>query len=332
MAEGWRIAVVGATGWLGGEVVEALRLSPLPVGELVAMGSPASAGKSVEWGELRVPVQRLDPERLEEVDAIFVAAPPQAVAEDLAAVRGQGPLLVDLVGLHADDPAVPLVALGINPGLLDEVRETGVVRVPGPVSLALTAILRPLGARAALAGVHGVALRPASTRGREAVEELSQQVMALFNQREPRRVVFPDGLAFDVLPGDGQDGWSDDERRVGEELAVLVGIDSRGVAISEVILPVFTGMGLEVELIAMDRLTVDDVAACLEEAPGVELATGRPQRWMLRGRVGSPVVQVGRLRQDPSGRTVHLWASTDPTRLVAANAVATAAAVLQGAS
>ena len=169
-----------------------------------------------------------------------------------------------------------------------------------------------------------------------AIEELSRQVVALFNHKEPPRRVFPRGLAFDLLPQVGEvegaadradpqqgaQGWTPAERRLASEIAILSEIPESRVALALAVAPLFSGIAanLHVELEAEAPLA--EIRARLEGGRGVRWSDPLPGPRRLVGRAG---LYLGGLRADPGGAGVHLWAIADNLRFAATgNAIAVA--------
>ncbi|MCB9764867.1 MAG: hypothetical protein H6739_34140 [Alphaproteobacteria bacterium] len=320
---GLNVAVIGATGVIGTELLATLARAPFDIARLVPIASRASTTDTLMFKDRAHKVVDLTPESLDGVDLAFAALPRGAADDALRELADAGCMVVDLAGIWAEDAQVPLVALGINPVELEAVRELRVVRSPGPLALTVAAIGAAAATQVELAGLRGTALLPASTAGRRGVEELSGQVVSSFNSKDPPRVVFPHGLAFDLLPrwGDGPaDDWTDVELRAAADAARILGIDPRRVALSVAVAPMFSGMGLSLNILATTPIAIDPLKVALEEYPAVRLR--EPRRLSPRAQNEQARIAVGRVRADLGGLGAHLWASADPARLTAANAVA----------
>jgi aspartate-semialdehyde dehydrogenase len=199
----------------------------------------------------------------------------------------------------------------------------------------LAHLLGPLRAHAGDLRCRGMVMHSAALRGRGGVEELSNQVVSLFNSRTPQRKVFEHGLAFDLEPLVGQpgdSGWSDHELRISGQAATLLGLAPDRLVLSAMIGPWFNGIAFSLQLETDSGLDAARVASIFEAAPSLALASGVSADELPRPRRvdGSPQLQVGRLRDDPSGGSVHLWAVADELRFGAAgNAVSLLAALLE---
>lgn len=323
--EGLSVGVVGATGALGKEVIAALERAPFTIRQLVCVASPGSHQPEVSFLGTNYKVLTLSPETLEQMDLVIAALPVGPGDDLLREAAEAGCTVIDLAGIWANDPGAPLGALGITSVEMDAVREVGVARAAGPIPLVLGAIGAAIRQRSTLLGVRGTVLMPASVAGRAGVDELSGQVVAMFNSREPPRSTFRGGLAFDLLPSWGDlsvEGWSVTERRAAEETGRILGLPAANIALSVVVAPMFAGMGMSLQVFTESGLGAAGVTEALASSGLVSLHDAGDVALQPRGKLGQAVISVGRIRDDPQGAGVHLWVSADPLRLTAANAVA----------
>ncbi|MCB9778341.1 MAG: hypothetical protein H6742_07240 [Alphaproteobacteria bacterium] len=340
------IVVVGATGAVGSDLLSVLHRSALPVGELRLVASPSSAGESVEVDGVRHRVHVLSgpPESMpvfEEADLVFLAVPPDVAREIGPAIAELGPMVVDIGGNLAG--LAPLVVPAVNmDALVDGARE-GIVSSPSAPAVLVSTVVAALRDLVPLR-VGGTLLLSAGLAGRDGAAELSAQVVAMFNQKDPPRKVFPTGLAFDLQTSVGTvprapegeadplEGWTDAERRLAAEVAVLTGLPPTRVVLDLAVAPTFSGLSasLLIELEAplddgTDGTGLDEVRARLAEAPTIRQQDPVPGPRRLVGHAGA---YVGRVRRDPSGNAVHLWAVADNLRFAAVgNAIAIATAL-----
>jgi aspartate-semialdehyde dehydrogenase len=325
-----RVAVVGATGVLGSEVLAVLSDSSLAIEELVPVGTDRSLGQEIEFRGASYPVETELPD-LEGVDLLFLCAP-AAASLDLArrAIRAEL-TCIDASGALAGSQDLPLAAAGLAPPPPVDVSPL-VVAPPGS-TLALALPLAPLAARAGLERVVGVAMEAASWGGRQGIESLYQESIAIFNQEEPPYPeVFGRPVAFDCIPAIGEVGTSG--ATTGEELlarsvARLLGGEVR-VSATLIQVPAFVGFGASLAIETKRPLDPKEAEEALAGAPGVELWRGEASGQTLRAAAGRDVVLVGRVRQDPSCASgLLLWLASDVLRLAAANAVKLAIARLR---
>jgi len=325
-----RVALVGATGVLGGEVLAVLSESSLAIGELVPVATERSLGQEIEFRGETHPVETELPE-LADVDLLFLCAP-VAASLDLArrAIRAEVPC-IDASGALAGAGDLPLAVAGLAPAPPPE--ESPLVVAPPGAALAWALALAPLAARAGLERVVGVAMEAASRGGRHGIESLYQESIALFNQEElPEPDVFGRPVAFDCIPTLGEvasDGATGPEALLARSVARLLGGGPR-VSATLVQIPTFVGLGASLAIETREPLDPKQAEEALAGARGIELWRGEASGQTLRAAAGRDVVLVGRVRRDPSSASgLLLWLASDVLRLAATNAVQLAVARLR---
>jgi len=330
MSAGVRVALVGATGLLGSEVLAVLAESTLEIAELLPVATDRSLGQEIEFRGETHPVETELPE-LRDVDLVFLCVP-AAASLDLArrALRAEV-ACIDASGALAASADLPLAA----PALLPAAAGDGsplVVAPPGG-ALAWALALAPLAARAGLERVVGVAIEAASWGGRQGIESLYQESIAIFNQEDlPAPEVFGRPVAFDCIPALGeidQSGASEREALLAGSVARLLGGEVR-VAATLIQVPAFVGFGSSLAVETRRPLDPKQAEEALAAAPGVELWRGEASGQTLRSSAGRDRVLVGRVRRDPTRDSgLLLWIATDVLRLAAVNAVEVAVARLR---
>jgi aspartate-semialdehyde dehydrogenase len=327
-----RIGVAGATGAVGREITTLLDRAELPV-EQVPMASPACKTHSLELGGRNVRVENLLPEHIHACDLLIVAVPPEVAREPVEAALDEGVPIIDLSGVLGPERGVPLVVAAANRVDLEGFREHQAVASPRPEVVGLASLLAPVRAHAADLRCRGTVMHSAAGAGRAGIEELSNQVVSLFNSRTPQRTVFPEGLAFDLEPAigvPGQDGWTGHEDRCARQLAALLRVPPERFAFTTLMGPWFNGICFSLLLETDAGLDAAQLERIYEAAPAVALATGSDPLPRPRRADGMAQIQLGRLRDDPGGGAVHLWAVADELRFGAAgNAVALLAALIE---
>jgi len=332
MSAGLRVAIVGATGALGSEVLAVLAESSAEVAELWPVATDRSLGQELEFRGEQVPVEMALPGE-GSLDLLFLCTPAGACL-DLArrALREAVPC-VDATGTLAAGGAAPLAVAALAPPPSAE--EAPLVVSPPGAALAWALALAPLARAAGPLRVVGTALEAASLGGRQGIESLYQESIALFNQDEPPApVVFAGPIAFDCIPALGDalpDGETEREASLARTVARLVGPGTR-VAATLLQVPAFVGFGSALALETSRALDPKQAQDALAGAAGVELWRGEPGALTLRAAANRDRVLVGRVRRDPSHESgLLLWLASDLPRLAAANAVAVAVARLRRA-
>ena len=327
-----RVAVVGATGAVGGEVLALLESRRFPLQALVPIATERSLGDTVELLGHDVPVET-DVAALAGLDLVIVCTPPGQGLGWVRRALQERVACIDLSGAVASAPEVPLLAADEDPAP-DALRQP-VIAAPSGTVLAWRRVLAPLAARAGLRRVVATALEPVSGAGRAGVEALEAETRALFNQQEPPEPqVFDHGIAFDCLPATGApgaDGQTPFEEALARDLARLLG-RPLALAVTSLRIPIFAGAGAALAVETEEVLEASACADLLAKTPGVALCADAPPGPTTRDSVGRDEVLVGRVRRDPTRETgLLLWIAADPIRLAAVNALRLAEARFRGA-
>ena len=324
------VGVVGATGAIGREVLGVLDRVRWRPEQVSVSASPGTTVHAVEYGEESVPVEDIRDLDTGLLDAVILAAPEGPSRDVGERALEDGVVIVDVSGAFRGEPDVPTVVPWINPEALAHGSVRDVVALPGAPALLLASVLGPLARAGVLGDVQATVLVPASARGRGGIEELSKQVIALFNAGAPPRRIFPHGLAFDLLPAlsePDEDGWTTEEHETVAQVQALLGA---AVPLSATLVgvPVFSGISAELVIRPSRRVLPDLLARILGDA-GVGLPDQAGSRYLPRPRrvEGQPFAQVGRIRSRDEGAVIHIWVSMDNLR-----AIATAAVGLTGAA
>jgi aspartate-semialdehyde dehydrogenase len=326
--ERYNVAIVGATGAVGEEMREVLQERLFPVGDLRLLASERSAGQFLDFNERRVRVDVLREDSFEGIDiALFSAG--SSVSDKFAPLAvASGSVVIDNTSRFRMESDVPLVVPEVNPKEIAKYESRGIVANPNCSTIQMVVALKPIHDAARVRRVVVSSYQSASGAGRLAMDELSQQTLALFNGKEITNEKFPHQLAFNCIPHidvflDG--GYTKEELKIIQETRKILGEPSLRVTATAVRVPVFCGHSESVNIETEKKLTAQDVRAILREAPGI-LVCDDPKNNiypMAIDAVGTDVTLVGRIREDdsvPNG--INLWIVADNLRKGAAlNAV-----------
>jgi aspartate-semialdehyde dehydrogenase len=326
---GITVALVGASGAVGQDLLTALDRSSLPVAHWRLIASRAARVGSLEVGGKSVKVHPAPPvfaesALFEDVDLIIFATPPEVTREQAPGLAEAGVAIIDVGAALADRG--PLVVPGVDMTALARFPESRIACAPTAATVLVATALAPL-FRLGAERVHGTVMLSAGVAGRDGMEELSAQVLALFNQGEPPRAIFPSGLAFDLHAQVGRDseGWTSVERRLSAEVAAVLRIPPEHLALSVAMVPLFSGVAASLHVSVPGGITAESAAAGFEGATTVRLGDPVPGPRRLTGKA---TAYVGRLRPDPLGDGLSLWAAADNLRFGASgNVVAIASAL-----
>lgn len=330
------VAVVGATGAVGREMLRILEQRKFPVARLVLLASPKSAGKKLPFMAHEVPVEAIGPRSFEGVHvALFSAG--SAVSREIAPMAAHaGAVVIDNSSAWRMDPDVPLVVPEVNLAAASR-RPKNIIANPNCSTIQMVVALKPLHDAAKLEHIVVSTYQAASGKGHAAVEDLIQQARAVLDGRPFQPTVFPGPLAFNVLCDwkTGQNDYSEEELKMVFETRKIMGDDRIAVSPTCVRVPVITGHSESVWVRFKRSMSAEEAKALLRNAPGVALmdepyAPGRHPQPLAA--VGTDPVYVGRVRDDVgSPGCISMFVVSDNLRKGAAlNAVQIAECIAAG--
>ncbi len=332
---GYVVAVAGATGAVGQEMIKILEERKFPVSRLVLLASERSVGKRLSFRDDEVRVEQLTTKSFEGVDlALFSAGGDRSKAFAPAAV-GAGAVVIDNSSAFRMEPEVPLVVPEVNPEQIW--KHQGIIANPNCSTIQMVVVLKPIHDAAKIERVVVATYQSVSGTGQQAIEELDRQVRALLNFEEPECHVYPHQIAFNILPhiDNFQDsGYTKEEIKMINETKKIMGDDSIRVTATTARVPVFYSHSEAVNVETAYKLTADQCRDILSRAPGV-MVIDEPaaNRYPLAiDAAGQDLVFVGRIREDLSiDNGLDLWVVSDNLRKGAAlNAVQIAELLIQG--
>jgi aspartate-semialdehyde dehydrogenase len=324
----YNVAVVGATGAVGEQMREVLEERAFPVHELRLLASERSAGQFLPFEGRQVRVDVLDENSFNGIDIALFSAGGGVSAKFAPIAVAAGAVVVDNTSCFRMEPDVPLVVPEVNAGAIAEYSRRGVVANPNCSTIQMVVALKPIHDAARIKRVVVSTYQSVSGAGRRAMEELSQQVAALFNGRELRKEKFPHQIAFNCIPHIDvfvEGGYTKEEWKMIHETRKIFNEPALPVTATAVRVPVFCSHSESINVETEKKLTVADVRALLREAPGVIVSdeTENNVYPLAIEATGKDATYVGRIREDdsvPNG--LNLWVVADNLRKGAAlNAV-----------
>ena len=322
----YKVAILGATGLVGREMVKVLDERRFPISDLVLLASERSAGEKVNFGKRSIVVQVATPERFNEVDIVLASAGSEVAARLLPDAVERGCVCIDNSSAFRMQADVPLVVPEVNPeAVLDE---DGIIANPNCSTIQLVMALKPLHDAARIRRVVVSTYQSVSGAGRKGIDELAQQTIALLNQKPLDIEVHAARIAFNAVPqiGDwGADDYTTEEIKLVAETQKILGLPELPVTATAVRVPVFAGHSESVHVEFESPLSADEARALLSASPGVEVIdeprTGRYP--MAMDCAERDEVFVGRIRPDRSvPHGLAMWIVADNLRKGAAtNAV-----------
>ncbi|MDM5297988.1 aspartate-semialdehyde dehydrogenase [Bacillus pumilus] len=316
MGRGLHVAVVGATGAVGQQILKTLADRDFEMDTLTLLSSKRSAGTKVTFRDQEYTVQEATPESFEGVSIAFFSAG-GSVSKALApeAVK-RGAIVVDNTSAFRMDENIPLVVPEVNEKDLHD--HQGIIANPNCSTIQMVAALEPLRQAYGLKKVIVSTYQAVSGAGHEAIEELYSQSQAILNKEEVTPEVMPYQIAFNAIPQIDKfqdNGYTFEEMKMINETKKIMHMPELEVAATCVRLPIETGHSesVYIELDATNA-TVDDLKSILKDAPGITLQDDPSQQLypMPADAVGKNDIFVGRIRKDldrPNG--FHLWIVSD---------------------
>jgi aspartate-semialdehyde dehydrogenase len=326
--EQYNVAVVGATGAVGEQMREVLEERAFPVKNLRLLASERSAGQFLPFGGRQLRVGVLDENSFENIDIALFSAGGSISAKFAPAAIAAGAVVVDNTAYFRMDPEVPLVVPEVNANVIGDYRDRRIVANPNCSTIQMVVALKPIHDAARIKRIVVSTYQSVSGAGRRAMEELSQQVGALFNGRELKKEKFPHQIAFNCIPHIDvflEGGYTKEEWKMIHETRKIFNEPALPVTATTVRVPVFCGHSESINVETEKKITAAQAKALLREAPGVIVAD-EPENNVYPLAIdatGKDATYVGRIREDDSvANGLNLWVVADNLRKGAAlNAV-----------
>jgi len=322
------VAVVGATGAVGGTMIRMLQERRFPIGELRLLASARSAGRSVDVGGTEHIVREATPDAFDGVDiALFSAGGDTSKALAPEAAR-RGATVIDNSSAWRMDPGVPLVVSQVNPDDLE--RHEGIIANPNCSTMQLVPVLMALRDAVGLERVVVDTYQAVSGTGGKAIKELQAQVEAHVGGEAIHSTVYPHQIAFNALPQVDvflDNGYTKEEWKVVTESRKILHLPDLRISSTAVRIPVFVAHSEAVHVETREAITPDRARTLFAAVPGVVVQDDPATSTypLATDAAGSDEIYVGRVRQDPSiddGRGLAFWVVSDNLRKGAAtNAV-----------
>ncbi len=328
MGRSYKVAVVGATGAVGRQMMACLEERKFPVAELIPLASERSIGKSVSFAGREIPVQVLNKDSFAGVEIALFSAGGSISKEYAPIAAAAGAVVVDNSSAWRMDPEIPLVVPEVNPQDIALYKKRGIIANPNCSTIQMVVVLQPLHAAAKIKRVVVSTYQAVSGTGQKAVDELAEQVRALFNSQEVKKKVYPHRIAFNCLPHIDvfqDNGYTKEEMKMVNETQKIMGDKSILVTATTVRVPVFYAHSEAVNIETEKKLTPDDARKILSTAPGVKVVDdpAKNKYPMPLDAAGQDLTLVGRIREDFTiNNGLNLWVVADNLRKGAAtNAV-----------
>ena len=333
MQKEYSVAVIGASGVVGAQIVSLLEERGFPVKQLQVFRRESDEAESIEFKEETISYELLCPPSLAGVDIAFFCATAEVSVEYAPEIgKLNGGLAIDLSRAFRHDPSMPLVLPELNTREIEwafKGSKRRIIALPSAVSAAVSIAVAPLLKDNKPERVLVTSYQAASGAGKRGLDELHQQIVSILNARSLEEKIFSPQAAFNVLPlvppGSSVDGegYSIQEQLISSEVKRLLHVPGMTVSASAAFVPVFIGDAVAVHIDFANDVDLEKARKALREAPSVLLTEELEERQppMPITAAGEDAILVGRLRKS-GPRSLWLWLSYDNVRKGAAlNAV-----------
>ncbi len=322
----YNVAVVGATGLVGGEMIKVLLQRNFPFRSLRLFATSRSAGKQIQINDETIIVENVETADFTGIELALFAGGDIASRKFAPKFVEAGAVVVDNSKEFRMDPDVPLVVPEVNP--LDIKKHRGIIANPNCSTIQMVVVLKPIYDEAGIERVVVSTYQSVSGTGKEAVKEMMDQSRAILEGKEIEAKVYPHQIAFNLLPHIGSfmdNGYTNEELKMIYETRKIMGDDSLRITATTVRVPVHTSHAEAINIETKREISVDKVREVLDKAPGIKLYDD-PSKNIYPYPVlsaGGDDTYVGRIRKDLScEKGIELFIAADNLRKGAAlNAV-----------
>jgi aspartate-semialdehyde dehydrogenase len=319
----WKIAIVGATGNVGREMLNILSEREFPASEVVALASRKSVGREVSYGDHTLKCKALEHFDFKGTDIVLMSAGSAVSAEWSPKIGAMGPVVIDNSSKWRMDPDVPLVVPEVNSHAISKYAKKNIIANPNCSTAQMVVALKPLHDVARIKRVVVSTYQSVSGAGKDAMDELFNQTRAIFVTDSIEAKKFTKQIAFNVIPHIDvfmDDGYTKEEWKMVAETRKILDPDIK-VTATCVRVPVFVGHSEAINIEFERPISVDQARDILREAPGIMVVDKREDGGYVTPVecVGDYATFISRIRKDPTVENgLALWCVSDNLRKGAA--------------
>ncbi|MCG7394610.1 aspartate-semialdehyde dehydrogenase [Microvirga sp. ACRRW] len=329
---GYKIAVVGATGNVGREMLSILAERAFPADEVVALASRRSQGTEVSYGDKTLKTKTLDTYDFSDVDLCLMSAGGEVSKEWSPKIAAQGAVVIDNSSAWRYDPEVPLVVPEVNAEALRDIKK-GIIANPNCSTAQLVVALKPLHDAATIKRVVVATYQSVSGAGKDGMDELDRQTKALYSLQDVQEKKFPKRIAFNLIPHIDvfmEDGYTKEEWKMMAETKKILDPKIKLTATC-VRVPVFISHSEAVNVEFEKPITADEARDILRSSPGIMVIDKREPGGYITPHeaAGEDATYISRIREDITVENgLSFWCVSDNLRKGAAlNAIQIAEAM-----
>ncbi len=316
------VALLGASGAVGLELIEILEERSFPIKELRLLASKRSAGKTQFWKGSKITLEEVGEEHFKNVDIVLASAGGNVSRKWKEPIQRAGAVMIDNSSAFRMDADVPLVVPEVNP--LEAFEHNGVIANPNCTTILLVLALAPLAAKCSIKRVVVSTYQSASGAGAMAMNELQELTEDVLNKRQPKSKVLPYSLAFNLFLHNSPmqlNGYCEEEMKMVNGTKKIMGLPDLKLTATCVRVPVLRAHSESVNIEFSQPFPIEEARQILKAAPGVELNEDfENNRFPMPTDVtGKDQIAIGRIRQDISNpNSLELWLCGDQIRKGAA--------------
>lgn len=322
MPDSYNVAILGATGAVGTELLQLLEERNFPLKSLKLLASPRSAGTEISFKGSVITVETVSPEVFRGVDIVLASAGGATSKKWAKAIANAGALMIDNSSVFRMDSSVPLVVPEVNPEAAKDHR--GIIANPNCTTILMSVALWPLQQIQPIRRIVVATYQSASGAGARAMEEVKQQAQAILDGKKPPTESFPYPLAFNLFPHNtpiNQQGYCEEEMKMINETRKIFGVPDLRISATCIRVPVLRAHSEAINLEFGQPFDVAKAREAIAQAAGVQLVEDWNANYfpMPIDASGEDDVLVGRIRQDLSHSSgLELWLCGDQIRKGAA--------------
>ncbi|MBW2472411.1 MAG: aspartate-semialdehyde dehydrogenase [Deltaproteobacteria bacterium] len=313
----YNVAVAGATGAVGGAMLDVLERLDFPINELRLLASERSVGKKLKFREQEIPVQLLSKDAFAGIEIALFSAGAARSLEFAAAAAAAGAVVIDNSSAFRMDDEIPLVVPEVNPHAIARYTKRGIIANPNCSTIQMLVALKPIHDRAGIKRIVVSTYQAVSGTGAKAIAELEAQVKAYAAGEPLQNNVYPHQIAFNCLPHIDSfldNGYTKEEMKMVNETRKIFEDQTIGVTATAVRVPVFYGHSESVNIETAKKISAAEVKELLATAPGVKLVDEPSLSIypLALDCAGKLETLVGRIREDESIENgINLWVVAD---------------------
>ena len=320
----FNVAVAGATGAVGNQMITCLEERNFPVKSIKLLASSRSVGRKLRFRGDLVEVEELNENSFRGVDiALFSAG--GGISKKFAPIAAKdGCIAVDNSSAWRMDPEVPLVVPEVNPHAVAQYTNKGIIANPNCSTIQMVVSLDPIYKKCGIKRIVVSTYQAVSGTGKKAIDELFDQTRSMINFIDCKINVYPHRIAFNCLPHIDvflDNGYTKEEMKMVDETRKILEDDNIGVTATTVRVPVFFGHSESINIETRKHITANEVKSLLEKAPGIKVVDDPEKNIypLAIDAAGQDLTFVGRIREDesiPNG--INIWVVADNIRKGAA--------------